>query len=135
MITTNHSGRIDEKIIVEVGSESYVIHIFELGFKDVTIDPLIQANLKKSPATAISSQSEDSSECSSSKGRKGDDVEQASLNVKYADKEDGGNIKQKAGILKSQENEKAKLEPEGQEKMINSEENMNKGIEVEEHIC
>ncbi|KAK8548776.1 hypothetical protein V6N12_061682 [Hibiscus sabdariffa] len=123
----NHPGRIDEEIIVEVGSKSYVIHIFELGFKDVTLDPLIQANLKKAPTTTISSQSEDSSECSSSEERKGDDVEQPSLIVKVADKEVGGIIEQEAGMLKSQENEKVTLEPHGQEKTLDVEENLIKG--------
>ncbi|KAK8664227.1 hypothetical protein V6N13_084025 [Hibiscus sabdariffa] len=134
LITTNYPGRIDEEIIVEVGSKSYVIHIFELGFKDVTLDPLIQANLKKAPATTVSSQSEDSSECSSSEERKGDDVEQPSLIVKVADKEVGGIIEQEAGMLKSQENEKVILEPHGQEKMLDVEENLNRGIWAEEIV-
>ncbi|KAK8624681.1 hypothetical protein V6N13_089570 [Hibiscus sabdariffa] len=134
LITTNHPGRIDEEIIVEVGSKSYVIHIFELGFKDVTLDPLIQANLKKVPATTVSSQSEDSSECSSSEERNGDDVEQPSLIVKVADKEDGGIIEQEAGMLKSQENEKVNLEPHGQEKTLDVEENLIKGLGAEEIV-
>ncbi|KAK8675747.1 hypothetical protein V6N13_033811 [Hibiscus sabdariffa] len=71
------------------GNESHEIHIFELGFKDRTIDPLIQAKLKKSLVISDYSQSEDSPECSSSMGKKGDDVEQISLIEKEDDKEDG----------------------------------------------
>ncbi|KAK8576180.1 hypothetical protein V6N13_090657 [Hibiscus sabdariffa] len=132
-ITTNHPEKIDEKIIVDVGSESHVIHILELGFKDATIDPLNQVTLKKTPTNSVPYQSEDSSECSSSKERKGDDVERTSLIAKEVDKDVGGSIEQEACVLKIQENEKATSEHEGMEKTVNLDGITKKGFEAEEH--
>ncbi|KAK9006251.1 hypothetical protein V6N11_035296 [Hibiscus sabdariffa] len=43
----NHSGRIDEPSKVEVGSKIQEVYVKELGFKDSTVDPLIQAAQKK----------------------------------------------------------------------------------------
>ncbi|KAK8514700.1 hypothetical protein V6N12_057597 [Hibiscus sabdariffa] len=91
---------------------------WKLEFKDATIDPLNQATLKKTPANSVPYQSEDSSECSSSKERKCDDVERTSLIAKEVDKDVGGSIEQEACVLKSQENEKATSEHEGGEKNL-----------------
>ncbi|KAK8617154.1 hypothetical protein V6N13_117121 [Hibiscus sabdariffa] len=47
LITTNHSGRIDETIEVEVWNVIDEAYVRELGFKDSTVDPLIRVDQKK----------------------------------------------------------------------------------------
>ncbi|KAL4388501.1 hypothetical protein GQ457_09G026020 [Hibiscus cannabinus] len=59
LITMGYSRRIDETILVEIGSETHEINILELGFKDDIVDPLTQATNAKAP---IKPQSEDSLE-------------------------------------------------------------------------
>ncbi|KAK8661978.1 hypothetical protein V6N13_091566 [Hibiscus sabdariffa] len=58
LITMGYSRRIDEMVLVEIGSETHEINILELGFKHDIVDPLTQATNVKAP---MKPQSEDSS--------------------------------------------------------------------------
>ncbi|KAK8553680.1 hypothetical protein V6N13_100519 [Hibiscus sabdariffa] len=95
LITTGYSRRIDETVLVEIGSETHEISILELGFKDDTVDPLTQATNAKA---SMKPQSEDSSEsCSESEQEQTSNsgkemskggMERESLNEMGAEKED-----------------------------------------------
>ncbi|KAK8597763.1 hypothetical protein V6N13_095161 [Hibiscus sabdariffa] len=62
LITTQQQGSIDELVEVEVGCDIHEVYVRELGFKDSTMDPLLQADKKKIP---VDSQSGSSSESAS----------------------------------------------------------------------
>ncbi|KAK8702877.1 hypothetical protein V6N13_021211 [Hibiscus sabdariffa] len=65
LISTDHSQRIEETIIVEVGDKGYEVSVSELGFRDGTIDPLSQSGKVKIPVESTVSQSKSSLKFSS----------------------------------------------------------------------
>ncbi|KAK8622031.1 hypothetical protein V6N13_097658 [Hibiscus sabdariffa] len=65
LISTDHSQRIEETILVEVGGKGHEVTVLELGFRDGTIDPLCQSEKAEIPVEPTESQSESSSEFSS----------------------------------------------------------------------
>ncbi|KAK8700174.1 hypothetical protein V6N13_018578 [Hibiscus sabdariffa] len=83
LITMNHSGRIDETIEVEVGNVIHEACVRELGFKDSTMDPLIQVDQKKTlvhiPLLDTSSESASVQEQVSPSGKEGNDIDEAPL--------------------------------------------------------
>ncbi|KAL4346807.1 hypothetical protein GQ457_17G025350 [Hibiscus cannabinus] len=108
LITTDYSRRIDETVVVEIGSETHEINILELGFKDDTVDPLTQEKFAKVPTEP---QQEDSSESCSEQEQSSDsgkvsckgDVESESFLETGARKEDVDCFEQPFGNMNSQQ--------------------------------
>ncbi|KAK8489415.1 hypothetical protein V6N12_037558 [Hibiscus sabdariffa] len=65
LLLDDHSQRIEETILVEVGGKGHEVTVLELGFRDGTIDPLCQSEKAEIPVEPTESQSESSSEFSS----------------------------------------------------------------------
>ncbi|KAK8615001.1 hypothetical protein V6N13_068787 [Hibiscus sabdariffa] len=129
LITMGYSRRIEETILVEIGSEIHEISVLELGFKDDTVDPLTQTTNAKASENPAPSESEDSSESLSEEEQmsisgkelsKGD-VERESLNEMGAGKEDGVCFEQPFGNLNSHQGIVAGHESPGKSPKISGE--------------
>ncbi|KAK8689747.1 hypothetical protein V6N13_088460 [Hibiscus sabdariffa] len=108
VISTDHSQRIEETIIVEVGDKCYEVSVSELGFRDGTIDPLSQFGKVKILVESTVSQSESSSKFSSDQKQSTnsgkemtmDDVERETLIGELAGKDVGAGLEQPIENLK-----------------------------------
>ncbi|KAK8708209.1 hypothetical protein V6N13_059253 [Hibiscus sabdariffa] len=93
LITTNHQGRIDELVEIEVGSEIHEVFVRELGFKDSTVDPLVLTDRKLSPVgipeSDSSSESTSSQEQTPPSEKEGNYDDKDSLMDQEIGKEDG----------------------------------------------
>ncbi|KAL4367062.1 hypothetical protein GQ457_05G033920 [Hibiscus cannabinus] len=116
LISTNHSQRIEETIIVEVGDEGFEVSVSELGFRDDTIDPLSKSGKAKIPVESTVSPSESSSIFSSDQKQsmdsgeemRMDDVERDTLIGEHAGKDVGAGLEQSIENLKGLLGEKEK---------------------------
>ncbi|KAK8625319.1 hypothetical protein V6N13_090193 [Hibiscus sabdariffa] len=140
LITTSYSRRINETVLVEIGSETHEISILEQGFRDDTVDPLTRDSYAKAPTKPQSedlskSCSEQEQTCNLRNELSKGDVERESLNEMGVGKDNGECFEQPFGNLNSQQGE---WEESGREssgklpKIIG--ENDNKSVEEKEKI-